>query len=73
MQQSHKDKWKNCEGETIADQYYLEQLLGSGSYGGVFRAAQIVAGKKQSNRVAVKLSFFSVVMSRQSGMFGLWG
>jgi hypothetical protein len=53
MQQTDEEKfWKGCERVTVANQYYLEQLLGCGAYGGVFRAVQIVC-KYQQKRVAI--------------------
>jgi hypothetical protein len=52
---SDENFWKTCEGEQIANTYELEQLLGCGTFGGVFRSAQIANGKKLEKRVAVKL------------------
>lgn len=65
MQQPDEDFWKGCEGVKIADQYYLEQLLGCGTFGGVFRSAQIVAGKHQSKRVAVKLMLSGLIQAKE--------
>jgi len=53
--QPNEDLWKRCEGEQIANAYELEQLLGCGSFGGVFRAVQIANGRRLNKRVAVKL------------------
>lgn len=65
MQQPDEDFWKGCEGVEIAGQYYLEQLLGCGTFGGVFRSVQIVAGKHQSKRVAIKLMLSGVIQSKE--------
>ena len=53
--QPDENFWKKCESEQIANAYELEQLLGCGAFGGVFRAARIANGKKLEKRVAVKL------------------
>ncbi|WP_103667795.1 serine/threonine-protein kinase [Pseudanabaena sp. BC1403] len=53
--QPDENFWKKCEGEQIANAYELEQLLGCGAFGGVFRAVQIANGKRLNKRVAVKL------------------
>jgi serine/threonine protein kinase len=53
--QPDENFWEKFEGEQIANTYELEQLLGCGTYGGVFRAAQIANGKKLEKRVAIKL------------------
>ena len=53
--QPDENFWKKCEGEQIANAYELEQLLGCGAFGGVFRAVQIANGRKLNKRVAVKL------------------
>jgi hypothetical protein len=42
--QPDENFWKKCEGEQIANAYELEQLLGCGAFGGVFRAVQIANG-----------------------------
>lgn len=34
--------WRMLEGQVIKDQYYLQQLLGAGTYGGVFRTDEVV-------------------------------
>lgn len=65
MQQPDEDFWKGCEGVEISGQYYLEQLLGCGGFGGVFRAARIVAGKHQAKRVAVKLMLSGVIQAKE--------
>ena len=53
--QPDENFWKKCEGEQIANAYELEQLLGCGAFGGVFRAVQIANGRRLNKRVAVKL------------------
>ena len=65
MQKADEDFWKGCKGVEISGQYYLEQLLGCGGFGGVFRAARIVAGKHQSKRVAVKLMLSGVIQAKE--------
>jgi formylglycine-generating enzyme required for sulfatase activity len=34
--------WRMLEGQVIRDQYHLQQLLGAGTYGGVFRTDEVV-------------------------------
>ncbi len=34
--------WRMLEGQIIKDQYYLQQVLGTGTFGGVFRTDQVV-------------------------------
>jgi hypothetical protein len=34
--------WGMLEGQVIKDQYYLQQVLGAGTFGGVFRTDQVV-------------------------------
>ncbi|MEB3123855.1 MAG: protein kinase [Snowella sp.] len=34
--------WGMLEGQVIKDQYYLQQVLGAGTFGGVFRTNQVV-------------------------------
>ena len=53
--QPDKNFWKKCECERIANSYELEELLGCGAFGGVFRAVQIANGRRLNKRVAVKL------------------
>ena len=53
--QPDENFWKKCECEQIANSYELEQLLGCGAFGGVFRAIQIANGRRLNKRVAVKL------------------
>ncbi len=46
--------WRMLESENIDAKYYLQKLLGSGSYGGVFLADEVV-GDHFIRQVAVKL------------------
>lgn len=46
--------WKTLEGEMVNTQYHLKKLLGSGGFGGVFLADEIL-GDRLLRRVALKL------------------
>lgn len=46
--------WRVCEGLVIEGKYHLQRLLGTGSYGGVFLADEVVADRL-IRQVAVKL------------------
>ena len=46
--------WRMLESENIDAKYYLQKLLGSGNYGGVFLADEVV-GDHFIRQVAVKL------------------
>ncbi|MBF0177249.1 MAG: SUMF1/EgtB/PvdO family nonheme iron enzyme [Magnetococcales bacterium] len=46
--------WAILEGQVIHEQYHLKKLLGSGGYGGVFLADEVICGHLV-RRVAVKL------------------
>jgi len=46
--------WRMLESENIEAKYYLQKLLGSGNYGGVFLADEVV-GDHFIRQVAVKL------------------
>ena len=46
--------WRVCEGQAIDGKYHLQRLLGTGSYGGVFLADEVVADRL-IRQVAVKL------------------
>lgn len=52
--------WGMLEGENIDGKYYLKRLLGSGSYGGVFLADEVVADQCL-REVAVKLQQFPLL------------
>ena len=39
---NHAPLWGMLEGQVIKDQYYLQQVLGAGTFGGVFRTDQVV-------------------------------
>jgi serine/threonine protein kinase len=65
MQKADDKFWQRCTAETVANQYYLEQLLGSGAFGGVFRATQIIVGKKQQKRLAVKLMLSGEIQAKE--------
>ncbi len=47
-------KWREWEGEEIDGKYHLQRLIGTGSYGAVFQADEVVADRL-IRQVAVKL------------------
>ena len=63
--QPDENFWKKCEGEQIANAYELEQLLGCGAFGGVFRAVQIANGRRLNKRVAVKLMLSGTIQQEE--------
>jgi len=63
--QPDENFWKKCEGERIAHAYELEQLLGCGAFGGVFRAVQIANGRRLNKRVAVKLMLSGTIQQEE--------
>ena len=63
--QPDENFWKKCEGERIASAYELEQLLGCGAFGGVFRAVQIANGRKLNKKVAVKLMLSGTIQQEE--------
>ena len=63
--QPDENFWKKCEGERIANAYELEQLLGCGAFGGVFRAVQIANGRRLNKRVAVKLMLSGTIQQEE--------
>jgi serine/threonine protein kinase len=63
--QPDENFWKKCEGEQIANAYELEQLLGCGAFGGVFRAVQIANGRRLTKRVAVKLMLSGTIQQEE--------
>ncbi|UZQ53549.1 hypothetical protein OOK60_13720 [Trichothermofontia sichuanensis B231] len=46
--------WRMLEGQTIQEQYHLEEFLGAGGYGGVFRTTEVIRDRV-IRQVAVKL------------------
>jgi tetratricopeptide (TPR) repeat protein len=63
--QADENFWKKCEGERIANAYELEQLLGYGGFGGVFRAVQIANGERLNKRVAIKLMLSGTIQQSE--------
>jgi len=63
--QPDENFWKKCEGERIASAYELEQLLGCGAFGGVFRALQIANGRRLNKKVAVKLMLSGTIQQEE--------
>ncbi len=63
--QPDENFWKKCEGEQIANAYELEQLLGCGAFGGVFKAVQIANGRRLNKRVAVKLMLSGAIQHEE--------
>ena len=63
--QPDENFWKKCEGERIANAYELEQLLGCGAFGGVFRAVQIANGRRLNKKVAVKLMLSGTIQQEE--------
>ncbi|MCX6345161.1 MAG: serine/threonine-protein kinase [Armatimonadetes bacterium] len=55
--------WRFLEGQVIEGRYHLRELLGTGSYGGVFRADEVV-DDRLIRQVAIKLITSSNEISR---------
>ncbi|NJK60387.1 MAG: serine/threonine protein kinase, partial [Oscillatoriales cyanobacterium SM2_1_8] len=48
------NNWELLKGKNIEDRYLLKELIGSGAYGGVFRADSLIQGR-QVGECAIKL------------------
>ena len=46
--------WRSCEGTQFSRKYYLQELLGVGGFGAVFRADEVVADRR-TRTIALKV------------------